>query len=105
MIHLTPEQEAACIRYNPFEEPEDPDDRILRDCMQTARKPGPCIICFETIQPGERTRRQSGIVNRRRSSCRMCAECCVAMASSWTDAGAAIEKRTSMGIARARKRG
>ncbi len=102
---MTTDQERDCMRFNPFDERGDPDAKILFDGMQTARKLGPCCICFETIWVGERTRRQSAIINRKPASCRMCEACCAAMALSWTDGGEEIERRRGIGISRASKTG
>jgi hypothetical protein len=71
---------------------------MLSDRIVTARKPGPCIICFEIINPKERIRRQVAIVDNKLFSCRMCETCCIAMAKSWKDGGKAIEYRTSIGM-------
>lgn len=94
---LTAEQERLCLLYNPFQE-DDSDTRQLSDKIVTVRKGGDCCICFETIRLGEHSRKQTAIVDGRIASCRMCEECCAAMALSWADGGKAIEQRTSNGI-------
>ena len=92
---MTPQQEADCLAYDPFQG-DDVDERMLSDKIVTARKPGPCCICGETIKPGERVRRQAAIVDGEMFSCRCCEACCEAMAVSWTDDGREIDRRTSM---------
>ena len=98
---MTPAQERDCLAYDPFAG-DRCDERMLSDKIVTARKPGRCCICFCTIQPGERTRRQAAIVDGEMFSCRMCQKCCIAAAASWTDDGKAIEERTAMGMETAR---
>lgn len=91
--------ERECLAFDPFVNTKgDSDERILSDRIVTARKPGPCSICGETIQPGERIRRQSAIVDGEMHSCRCCQACCIAMAASWTDHGEAIERRYHLGF-------
>lgn len=94
---MTPQQEADCLNYNPFSA-DDNSIRMLSDHMVTARKEGPCCICFEAIRSGERARKQTAIVDNRMRSCRMCEACCIAMAMCWVDGGKAIEERTGMGM-------
>jgi hypothetical protein len=98
---MTPRQEADCLAYDPFAG-DRCEERMLSDKIVTARKAGRCCICFETIKPGERVRRQAAIVDGEMFSCRMCEACCIAAAASWTDDGEAIEERTSIGMAAAR---
>lgn len=98
VIRLTAEQERLCLNYDPFAGDRDGGIRMLSDRIVTARKRGPCCICFEDIVPQERIRRQTAIVDNRICSCRMCEPCCIAMAESWEDNGAAIEARTQVGI-------
>ena len=99
MTQLTPEQEADCLAYDPFQG-DDVQERMLSDKIVTARKEGPCCICFETIKAGERVRGQAASVDGEMFSCRCCEACCIAMAQSWADAGEAIEERTAMGMRR-----
>ena len=101
---MTPEStfdERECLAFDPFQNTKgDGDERILSDRIVTARKIGPCAICLEQIQPGERVRRQSAIVDGALESCRCCEACCKAMAVSWEDSGEAIEARYALGFAK-----
>lgn len=102
-MSLTPQQERDCLSYDPFDggKGDDGVERILFDRIVTARKSGDCCICFETIQPGERSRRQVAIVDGALGMWRICEACCAACAASWNDAGEAISERTAMGMRKA----
>lgn len=91
----------GCLDYNPFEGDRDSNCRTLRDCMIVARVPGPCQICFETIQKGARVRALTEVNydDHKVMTFRFCPTCCEAMATSWTDDGRAIEARTAIGMA------
>jgi hypothetical protein len=73
--------EEAVLQYYPFEgDFGDPSDRILRDHICTARKMGPCHLCAQIIQPGERIRSLSAKFDGELRSYRWCNACCEAMA-------------------------
>ena len=55
-------------------------DRTLRDKMVIARKAAECHDCGQTIQPGERIRSRTDIVDGEMMSFRWCQLCCAAMA-------------------------
>lgn len=103
---MNTDQEARCLAYNPFDGGKGDDQtRVLRDRIVTARKGGECCICLGNIISGMRVRVQVGVLDGRAKSFRMCEPCCNAMAASWRDDGRAIERRTSMGMLRARVAG
>jgi hypothetical protein len=78
--------EALCLEYDPFADDfGDPGDRILRDKICTARKPGPCHLCAQQIVPGTRTRSLSAKFDGELRSCRWCVHCCAAMAEVHKD--------------------
>lgn len=81
---LTPEQEAACIRYN-FDADSKGDSavRVLDVRMVTAAKDhGACFPCLGPIAKGERHRVERAVMDGRARTCRSCATCCEAMAGS-----------------------
>lgn len=96
--------EEAALRYDPFADDFGmPDDRILRDRICTARKPGQCHICAQEIIPGTRTRSLSAKFDGEVRSYRWCHLCCAAMAEVHsnrddyeTDPFAAIEARYAL---------
>lgn len=89
---------SACLQVNPFEgDFGEPGDRVLKDKIVTARKGGACGICLQDIVPGERIRVLAAIFSGALMHYRWCSSCCAAMASSWTDNGAAWEARAALG--------
>jgi flavoprotein len=93
--------ERAVLMYDPAAGDKDGGDiRVLSDRIVTARSGGVCWQCGEGIVPGTRVRAEAAVVDGRMRRCRTCHACCDAMATSWTDAGEAIEAR----IAGMRKR-
>lgn len=92
-----------CLAYDPFEGGKgDCDARRFRDGFAIARKSGPCIICFEDIQPGQRVRVIAELFERKAHTFRCCPTCCDAMAAARFDEGRAIEERTRIGIDKSR---
>ena len=89
--------ESRCLQCDPFEgDFGAPGDKCLKDRMGTARKPGPCSLCGQEIQPGERVRIAAHIFDGQLHSYRWCASCCAAMAASWEDDGRAYEARAHL---------
>lgn len=86
-----PFDEEAALRYYPFDAAFDGDfgihvgDRILRDRICTARKPGQCHTCAQEIVPGTRTRSLSAKFDGELRSYRWCDLCCAAMAEVHKD--------------------
>ncbi len=90
--------EKRCLGCNPFEgDFGAPGDKCLKDRMGTARKPGPCSLCRQEIQPGARVRIAAHIFDGQLHSYRWCSLCCSAMAASWEDDGSAFEARAALG--------
>jgi hypothetical protein len=86
--------EELCLQVNPFEgDFGTPADRCLKDKVGIARKPGPCSLCGQEIQPKERIRMAAYIFDGEMHSYRWCSSCCSAMAKSWSDDGKAYEER------------
>jgi hypothetical protein len=78
--------EAECLKYWPFDgDYGHPRDKILKDKIGIARKPGPCCECLTEIVPGERIRMIGAIFDDQMMSYRYCSACCAAMAKMWTD--------------------
>ena len=89
--------EPDCLACDPFEgDFGEPGDRTLKDKIITARKAGPCHLCGQEIQPGERVRSRADIFDGELMSFRWCNLCCVAMGKSWTDSGEALEQRAAL---------
>ena len=97
--------ESAVLRYEPFLD-DDSDVTVLSDKMVTARKAAECVVCFGSIEPGQRIRARAERNNdeHKMMTFRFCPTCCAAMAKAGDDAGSAIEKQTELGIARARSK-
>ena len=90
-----------CMAYNPFQgDFGAPGDRMLRDRILTCRRQRPCVVCSGTCKPRTQIRVQAAIIDGRIAPCSMCHGCCIAMAASWRDQGAAIERRTALGMFR-----
>lgn len=89
--------EDDCLAADPFAgDFGQPGDRTLRDKIVTARKPGECQDCGETIQPGQRIRSRTDFFDGMVKSFRWCAKCCEAMALSWRDGGEAWQARIAL---------
>lgn len=74
--------EIKVLRFDPFQGDYGGSgdyDRVLKDKMVTARKPGPCHHCSTTIQPGDRVRSRSEIYDGDMMSFRWCSGCCEVM--------------------------
>ena len=104
---LTPEQEAACLRYN-FDADSKGDSgvRVLDVRMVTAAKEhSGCFPCLGQIAKGERHRVERGLMDGAVRTCRTCAACSAAMAAFQlgTDHDA-IEWRYTLGRNRADQR-
>lgn len=94
---LSPLAEDDVIACDPFEgDFGEPGDRTLKDKMVNARKTGPCHLCGQQIEPGERVRSRTDVFEGEIMSFRWCNACCHAMALSWTDDGKAWEHRASL---------
>lgn len=101
-----PLNESAVLSCNPFDGDYGGSgaiDRVLKDRMVTARKPGPCHLCLGTIKPGERARSRAEVYDGELMSFRWCEKCCRAMAKSLEDDGDAYEARAEIGARRQRK--
>jgi len=93
--------EHDALAWNPFEgDFGSPGDRTLKDKIVTARKGGECHNCGCDIQPKERIRTQSAIIDGSLMSWRWCQLCCEAMAKVWEDSGDAIEARYALKYSR-----
>jgi hypothetical protein len=81
---LTPEQEAACLRYN-FDADSKGDSgvKVLGVKMVTAAKehPGSCFPCLGNIAKGERHRVERALMDGAVRTCRSCETCSAAMAA------------------------
>ena len=80
---LTPEQEAACLRYN-FDADSKGDSgvKVLDVRMVTAAKDhAGCFPCMGPIAKGERHRVERAVMDGTARTCRSCAECSAAMAA------------------------
>lgn len=79
---MTPEQEAACLRYN-FDADSKGDSgvRVLDVRMVTAAKDHQCFPCLGKITKGERHRAERGLMDGSVGTARSCARCCEAMAA------------------------
>lgn len=104
MTMLTPEQEAACLRYN-FDADSKGDSgvKVLDVRMVTAAKEhAGCFPCMGPIAKGERHRVERAVVDGAARTCRSCAECSAAMAAYQLDTDPdGIEARYSLGRRRA----
>lgn len=86
--------ERECLKYWPFDgDFGHPSDKILKDKIGIARKPGPCCECLTEIQPGERIRMIGAIFDGQMMSYRYCSACCSAMAEMWTGNWNAMDAR------------
>ena len=89
--------EHKVLKCNPFEgDFGEPNDRVLRDKIVTARKGGKCHLCCQDIKPGERIRSQVDVFSKELVPSKWCNACCEAMAASWNDNGNALEKRAAL---------
>jgi hypothetical protein len=90
------------LAYDPFFGDET-HVRELSDKMLVTRKPHTCQICWDPIPPKTRVRAltEINLENRVVGTFYFCPSCCTAMATANDDNGAAIERRTQMGIRRA----
>ena len=94
---VTTFNEDQCLQTNPFEgDFGGPGDRTLKDKIVTARKTGPCSLCRQDIQNGERIRIKAAIFDGALMHYRWCSKCCAAMAASWHDDGKAWEARARL---------
>lgn len=94
---LTDQEKRLCLDYGPFDwDMGEPGDRTLGDKIVTARAEHICVECRETILPGTHNRiivcLHDGAIDR----FRLCEDCFRAMAASWTDGGAALERRSKV---------
>lgn len=97
-VRDTPEWDALVLAADPFAGDFGvPDDREVSDKMAIARKPGPCHICAEIIQPKERIRRMVGVIDGEIHTARFCAECCHAMAREDETGGESSAERERIG--------
>lgn len=80
---LTPEEEAACLRYNfDADSKGDSDVKVLDVRMVTAAKDHTgCFPCMGPIAKGERHRVERAVMDGSARTCRSCAECSAAMAA------------------------
>lgn len=102
---MTPEQEAACLRYN-FDEGSKGDSgvKVMSVRIVTAAKPHKCFPCRGDIHTGERHRVERALMNGRMSNCRSCPTCCEAMAKCVMDEPGGwdlVEARYTIGRQRA----
>lgn len=94
---LTAEQSTDCLKYHLFQDDFGaPGDRVFRDAIGVARKPGWCIECCAPISPGEQQRRHVGLYDGQMRTYRVCFACCAAMAASWKDGAESLQQRWSM---------
>ena len=101
-----PRRDHDVLRFDPFF-PDETDRTLLADTLGFAAKQHDCVMCGGLIWKGERIRRRVERINEgkpRVMTFHFCSLCCEAMAASWTDAGEAITKRTSLGLDRAREK-
>lgn len=69
------------LMFDPFEgDFGDQGDRVLSDKMVTGRKQHICLHCDGPIQPGERHRSRSEVVDGTMMQHRWCSVCCALMA-------------------------
>jgi hypothetical protein len=92
--------ERDCLNYDPFQGDE-MDVKELSNKIVTSRTEHKCNICWELIPPKSRIRalREINREEQKVATFYFCTECCVAMASSWTDNGRSITQRTVKGMA------
>lgn len=81
---LSPQEEAAALRCNPWEM-DDSDYRELSDKFIVTRKPSECAICFEAIPAGARCRAKTEVMDGVCKTFRFCLECCWCMAHQSDD--------------------
>lgn len=95
-------KDADCLQYDPFQGDET-DVTKLSDRFLVTRKPHQCNVCLGQIPAGQRVRALTEINHEEKkvSTFYFCVLCCEAMALVWTDAGLAIEARTSIGMMKA----
>lgn len=106
---MTPEQEAAALRFDPWADDMDSDARTLADRFVVTRKASQCAVCLEHIPAGERVRAQRQVSHDegKAMTFRFCVACCEAMARTRLDGSCAsfdaMAARFSVGIANARQ--
>lgn len=86
--------EVMALKFDPFSSDEGyPGDVALSDKFRTCRKPGRCHYCLNIIVKSERYRAIVEVAFGKIRTFKFCAECCKAMAKSWSDDGRAISDR------------
>ncbi|MFA6132628.1 MAG: hypothetical protein WC869_01275 [Phycisphaerae bacterium] len=94
---MTKFNEARCLAVDPFDgDFGSPGDRIFRNVIVTSRKALTCSCCNQLSVPGTRVRVIVALFDGDLHRYRYCAECCSAMAKSWTDRGKAWEARIAI---------
>lgn len=98
------EREQLALKYDPFQG-EDVRRRLMRDRIVITRKVHHCVICWDRIAVGARSRATTELVSDGgrpwMATTYTCPICVEAEAESWSDAGEAICARASIGIDRA----
>lgn len=85
------------LAFDPFEgDFGNQGDKVLKNKMGVARKPGECTACAQQIQPGERVRLMTVRFDGELMTHRWCSLCCTAMAKCEDDCGAAYETRLEL---------
>jgi len=90
---LTSDQIALCLAYQQcIDEESDP----MGDMIVLARKDATCCMCGQLALAGTHHRVETARVDGVPRSCRYCELCCAAMAESWEDDGAEVERRVAL---------
>jgi hypothetical protein len=90
-------EDDKALNFDPFQgDFGAPGDRVLKNKMGVARKPGWCNDCAQQILPGERVRLMTARFDGQLMNYRWCALCCAAMAKHEDDDGEAYEARLAL---------
>jgi len=100
------ESERRALLYDPFQGEDLVHRRTVADGIVVTRRRHTCVVCLEPIAIGDRCRSTTeiGVDGQIRTvrTFHTCPICVAAEAASWTDGGAEITARASVGAANAR---
>lgn len=99
--------EAGALRYPLFQDDfGEPGDKALSDRIMTCRQTASCCECLGPIETGTRYRKHVGVYGGAMREYKFCAECCAAMAKTFSDGDDrdydAMAERSALRAARAK---